>query len=435
MSSDVTITNVLIVTCDADHTVRPDAAIRLRGGKIDWLGSAKDAPEGAIDAGGKILMPGLINMHAHCADSLFRGLVENLPLEEWLQSVWKAQAVILRPPENCLLGAKLGLAELLLGGTTSVMDMYWHADQTILAAKEIGMRIATGGIYFDPPGMDGRVAEDREGDAQKLFDTYAGDRQVFVGTMPHGTYTVGPDNLKVAIQQAKDNNGFFCTHAAETKVEQATIQDRYATSIIRHLDALGGLHERAVLAHCVHLDDVEIDLLAGTGTHVAHNPLSNLKLASGFAPIVAMIKAGINITLGTDGAISGNDIDMFLAMRLAATIHKAAGEDPAAITSHQALHMATLNGAKALGAGDRLGSIEVGKDADLVLIDISGPHAVPMFDPINHLVFSASKNDVTDVFIDGEQVVKDRGLTRIDLGEVLTQVRTLAPKIRAALEA
>lgn len=435
MCADLTITNALIVTCDADHSVLPEAAIRVKHGKIDWIGPASQVTGEALDAGGKILMPGLINMHAHCGDSLFRGLVENLPLEEWLQNVWKAQAVILRPAEHCYLGAKLGMAELLLGGTTSVMDMYWHAGETIRAAKEIGMRIATGGIFFDPPGMDGLAAGDRVVQAQQVFDAYQNDAQVFPCTMPHGTYTVGPENLKLAIDQAKDNKGLFCTHAAETKVEQATIQDRYGTSVIRHLNALGGLHERVVLAHCVHLDEVEIDLLATTGTHVAHNPLSNLKLASGFAPVARMLDAGINVTLGTDGAISGNDIDMFLAMRLAATIHKAAGEDPAAITSQQALHMATLSGAKALGAGDRLGSIEVGKDADMVLLDTSRPHAVPMFDPITHLVFSASKSDVTDVFMGGEQVVKSRELTRINLADMLSEVRALAPQIRATLEA
>lgn len=378
-------------------------------------------------------MPGLINMHAHCGDSLFRGLVENLPLEQWLQSVWKAQAIILRPAENCRLGAQLGIAELLLGGTTTVMDNYWRPEQTFSAAKELGIRMATGGIFFDTNGMDGHTPDDREHQARALFDQFGSDDDLFVGTMPHGTYTVGPKNLTTAIKIANQNNGFFSIHAAETKVEQQTINERYDTSVIRHLHNLGGLSPQTVLAHCVHVDEEEMDLMAKSGTHVAHNPLSNLKLASGFAPIPSMLEKGINVTLGTDGAISGNDMDMWLAMKLAATIHKAANDNPSAISSHQALHMATLNGAKALGAQEVLGSIETGKRADILLIDISKPHAMPMYDPINHLVFSASKNDVTDVFVSGRHIVKTRQLTTVDTNEVLSRVAKLQPQISAAL--
>ncbi len=434
MTNEFTVTNALIVTCDAQHTTLKDAAIRVRGNSIVWIGPTTEIGGEVIDAGGKILMPGLINMHAHAGDSLFRGLVENLSLEEWLRTLWKAQSVILRPAENCLLGAELGFAELLLGGTTTVMDMYWHARQSFKAAQNLGIRLASGGMYFDPPGMDGASDEMREELAQALFDTYAADHEVFVGTMPHGAYTVGPVALKTAIEQAKRNDGFFSIHAAETMTEQEIIHQRYGASVIRHLEALGGLHARAILAHCVHVDDQEIDLIAKRGAHVAHNPLSNLKLASGFAPVPRMIAAGINVTLGTDGAISGNDLDMFLAMRLAATLHKASSGDPAAVSAHQALHMATLNGARALGAEDILGSIEVGKRADFSLVDISGPNAMPMFDPVGHLVFSASKADVTDVFVSGKSVVRAGKLVNTDLSRILGRVARLQPEIAATLE-
>lgn len=439
MQTEFLVTNALIVTCDATHRIRKNAAMRVSGNTITWIGDASQVPsqmqgETTLDASGKILMPGLINMHAHCADSLFRGLVENLSLEDWLATLWKAQAVILPAPENCRLGAELGIAELLLGGTTTVMDNYWSPDQTFLAARDLGIRMASGGIFFDPPGMDGFGPDDRGAQAQELFDLYGANDEVFVGTMPHGTYTVGPKNVRQAIEIAKKNNGFFSVHAAETKAEQATIQARYQTSVIRHLQALGGLHSRSILAHCVHLDDAEIDLIASAGAHVAHNPLSNLKLASGFAPVPEMLARGINVTLGTDGAISGNDLDMWLAMRLAATMHKAATQNPAAISAEQALHMATLNGARALGAEQTLGSIEVGKRADFQLVDITGPNAVPMFNPVSHLVFSASKSDVTDVFVSGKHLVQGRKLLHADLGEILARVTALQPEISAALE-
>ncbi len=439
MKSDLIIKNATIVTCNPAHTVLNNGAMQISDGTIVRIGlsdqfDTRSPQTQIIDARGKILMPGLINMHAHCADSLFRGLVENLPLEEWLQTVWKAQAIILRPPENCLLGAQLGIAELLLGGTTTVMDNYWNPDQTFHAAKQAGIRLATGGIFFDTPGMDGKTPDTRDQQARQLFDEFGNDEQLFVGTMPHGTYTVGPENLKTAISIAKENNGFFSIHAAETRVEQQTIKERYQTSVIRLLAQVGGLSPRSVLAHCVHLDDEEIDLIADSGTHVAHNPLSNLKLASGFAPIPKMLEKNINVTLGTDGAISGNDMDMWLAMKLAATIHKAVDSDPSAISPEQALHMATLNGARALGAIDRLGSIETGKRADFLLIDIDGPHAAPMFNPINHLVFSATKNDVCDVFVGGRQLVKNREIITMDVADIISQVKKLQPRIMAALE-
>ncbi len=398
MSPDLIIKNALLVTCDQRHSVLEDAAILVSGNKIKWIGSSGElennhsANAKIIDATGKILMPGLINMHSHCGDTLFRGLVENLPLEQWLQTVWKSQAVILKDAENCRLGAELGFAELLLGGTTTLMDQYWHPDQTIAAALDAGIRIATGGIFFDPDGMDGYSIDHRAAQARGLFAEHGSNEEIFVGTMPHGTYTAGPESVRTAVEIANQHDGFFSIHAAETKVEQQTIQDRYQTSVIRLLNKLGALSSRTTLAHCVHVDDKEIDLMAASKSNVAHNPLSNLKLASGFAPITKMIAQGINVTLGTDGAISGNDMDMWFAMRLAATIHKAADEDPSAVSSHETLHMATLNGARALSAEDMLGSIEQGKRADFILVDITRPHAMPMFDPISHLVFSASKS-------------------------------------------
>ena len=440
MSQTIIIENATVVTCDQNHRIIEDGAMIFKGRDISWVGPASKlnadlrASAKTIDAHGKILMPGLINTHAHCGDTLFRGLVEDLPLEQWLQTVWKAEAAILGDADICRLGVELGFAELLLGGVTSVMDNFWHPDQTFLAAEKSGIRLATGGIFFDFDGMDGDGPDNRLRQAEALFDRFGGSDEMFVGTMPHGTYTVGPENLRAAINLANERNGFFSIHAAETKVEQATIQERYQTSVIRHLSDLGGLSPKTVLAHCVHVDDQELDLLAKSGTHVAHNPLSNLKLASGFAPVPEMQKRGINVTLGTDGAISGNDMDMWLAMRLAATIHKAAWEDPTAVSASEALHMATLNGAKALGAEGYLGSLEVGKRADFILVDHSGPHASPMFNPINHLIYAANKSDVSDVYVSGRQLVKDKQLTTLNAANICSEVRALQPRIVASLQ-
>jgi 5-methylthioadenosine/S-adenosylhomocysteine deaminase len=435
MAVDLIITNAVIVTADAGHRVFRDAALAVSQGRIARIGPAAEIGRDAarvLDAGGMILMPGLINTHCHAADSLFRGLIEDLPLEPWLQTVWKAEGAILNR-ETVRLGARLGFAELLLGGVTCVMDMFWHPEETVGAARDLGMRVATGGIFFDFPGMDKHGPERRVSDAEAFFEAFGHDPMVLPGTFPHGAYTVNPDNLLAARAATDRHGGLFCTHAAETKAEVADIEARYGRTVIRHLDQLGLLDERAVLAHCVWLDDDEIEILARTGASVAHNPMSNLKLASGFARIADMLSAGVRVTIGTDGAISGNDLDMWMALRMAATMPKAVTLRADAVTTGQALDMITRNGAAALGALEDLGSLEVGKAADMILLDTNRAHAVPMFDPMTHIVYSAAKSDVRHVFVAGAQVVEDGVLTEVDLAETIDAVRRLAPKIEASI--
>lgn len=429
--TDLLIRNVRIVTgAGADAVI--EGGVAVSGGIIEAVGKTPDRAQEVIDGQGMILAPGLVNTHCHAADSLFRGLVENLPLEPWLQTVWKAEGAILNP-ETCRLGARLGFAELALGGVTSVIDMFWFPEQTVQAAAEVGLRVSCGGLFFDPPGMDGKTAADRPDDARAFFDRHPPSDFMRPGVFPHGAYTVGPDNLRLAAELAREHDAIFSIHASETAFERQDVLTRHGATPVRLLHELGALDERAVLAHCVHLDDEEIAILAQTGAAVAHNPLSNLKLASGFARIPDMLAAGVRVTLGTDGAISGNDLDMWLAMRLAATIHKAATGRADAVSTHEALRMATQAGAEAMGLGDRIGTIEVGKQADMILIDVSGPHAAPMFDPLTHLVYSAGRADVRHVFVAGEQIVRDRRLTRIDIAPTLEAVRALAPRIRAAI--
>ncbi len=435
MSFDLIVTDAVLVTADSGMRVIDRGALAVQDGRIARIGPAdsvgRDAAE-VIDAGGMILMPGLINTHCHAADSLFRGLVEDLPLEPWLQTVWKAEAAILNR-ETVRLGATLGLAELLLQGVTTVMDMFWHPSETVAAARDLGIRVSTGGIFFDGPGVDGKDAAGRMADAEMFFAAFGSADDVLPGTFPHASYTCGPETLQAAWRLAEDHGALFCTHAAETRAEQAGISERYGRSVIRHLDALGLLGPRTVLAHCVWLDDEEIDILARTGTTVSHNPMSNLKLASGIARVPDMLDAGIRVTLGTDGAISGNDLDMWLALRLAATLHRGATGRADAVDTGQALRMVTRAGAEALGAAGRLGELREGAAADMILIDTRRAHAVPLFDPMTHLVFSTAKSDVRHVFVAGEQVVRDGVLTRIDLDGTLDAVSALAPRIAASI--
>lgn len=433
--ADLIVTDALIVTADADFTVIEGGAVAVRDGRIAALGPASEIGREAsevIDAGGAILMPGLVNSHCHAGDSLFRGLVEDLPLEPWLQTVWKAERAILNR-DTVRLGATLGFAELLLSGVTSVMDMFWFPDQAVHAARDLGMRVATGGIFIDFPGVDHVTHDDRLRAAKAFFAEFDGAEDVFPTIMPHGTYTVGPDNLTSAKALAEEYGALFSTHAAETQAEQADIANRYGRSVIRHLDHLGLLDERTVLAHCVWLDDEEVEILARTGATVSHNPVSNLKLASGIARIPDLLRAGARVTVGTDGAISGNDLDMWMALRLAATLHRGATRRADAVSTRQALAMVTREGAAALGALDRIGSLEPGKFADMILIDTSRVHATPIFDPMTHIVFSTAKSDVRDVFVSGRRVVRDGALTGIDIAETLARVRALTPAIAASI--
>jgi 5-methylthioadenosine/S-adenosylhomocysteine deaminase len=436
--TDLVIRNALVVTCDESGTVIVDGGVAVQGGRIKQVAtSAELAPLAAsavnvVDARGHILMPGIVNTHCHAGDSLFRGLVENLPLEPWLQTVWKAEGATLTP-ETSRLGSVLGFAELLLSGVTTVMDMFWYPFETVKAARALGLRVSTGGIFFDPAGVTALSIDKRVAEAEAFFEEFAGADDVFPAALPHGAYTVSPDNLKAAKAVANRYHALYCTHCAETRAEQADISSRYGRSVVRHLDHLGLLDEHTVLAHCVHLDDEELDILARTGASVAHNPMSNMKLASGFARVPEMLDRGINVSLGTDGAISGNDLDMWMALRLAATIHKGYTGRADIVSTRQALDMLTRNGAKALCAADRIGSLETGKFADMVLVDARRPHAVPLFDPLTHLVYSAARQDVRHVFLAGEQVVRDGALTRLDLADTIAEVEALVPKIKASI--
>ena len=435
MPADLIVTNALIVAGDAAGTVLRDGALAVEAGRIARIGPAAaigtDAAE-VIDARGMLLAPGLVNAHCHAGCSLFRGLVEGLALEPWLAKVWKAESATLADPAHERLGATLGLAELALAGVTTTLDMYWRPRETVAAARALGVRVATGPIFFDGPGVDGLAPPERLRAAEAFFADFAGADDVLPAALPHGTYTVGPDLLVASRRMAREAGALWQTHAAETRAEVEDVTRRRGRSPLRHLAALGLLDPAVSLAHCVWLDDEEIAILADTGATAVHNPVSNLKLASGIARVPDMLAAGARVALGTDGAISGNDLDPWLALRLAAMLHKGATLAADAVPAAAAWRMATRDGAAAVGAADRLGSLEPGKAADMILLDLGRAHAAPLFDPVTHLVFSAAKSDVRHVLVGGRWVVRDGALVGIDLGALIAEVAALAPAIAAS---
>lgn len=383
-----------------------------------------------VDATGRLLAPGLVNTHCHAGDSLFRGLVENLSLEAWLEKVWIAESAILDPATTSL-GATLGLAENLLAGVTSVFDMFWFPEAGAAAARQLGMRIATGGIFFDGLGIDGKTREVRLEEARAFCEEWYDEPLVTPSLNPHATYTVSPDLLEGVAHLAAETGALVTVHAAETMHEQTVVHERYGASVLEHLERLGLLGPSTVLAHCVHLEPGDLERLRSTGTTVAHNPVSNLKLGSGIAPVAEMLLQGVRVTLGTDGPISGNDMDPWLGLRLAAILHKGHTLNPTAISARQAFEMATLRGAEALRI--EAGALEPGRLADFILIDLDGPHATPLFDAVHHLVFAAGRADVRDVFVGGRRVVENRRLANVDLDAVRHEVAALAPRVAATL--
>ncbi len=415
-----------------------DGGVAVRDGRLVCVGSDRDLAhwvEGGartLHAGGQLLAPGFCNTHCHSGDSLFRGLIEGLPLEPWLQGVFRAEREIL-DDRTAELGSLLGLAENLLAGVTSVVDMFWYPRSVARAAQQLGVRVTTGGMFFDGEGIDGRSAEERESDARAFCVDFADNPLVTAGINPHAAYTVSPPLLETVARLAEETGAIVSIHAAETRLEQQTIQERYGRPVIEHLDTLGLLGPRTILAHCVHLSEHELELIASSGSVVAHNPVSNLKLGSGIAPVPDMLERGVHVTLGTDGPISGNDLDPWLGLRLAAILHKGALGDPTAVAPQTAWAMATRRGAEALGLGS--GTLEVGEPADFILVDLDRPHARPLFDAVHHLVFSAGRGDVTHVFVNGNEVVRDRKLTQIDLSALLEEAQALAPHIMGTLGA
>jgi 5-methylthioadenosine/S-adenosylhomocysteine deaminase len=434
--ADKLILHGLVITMDERLTVLEDGAVAVAGPEIVAVGPTSELSAQfigptteVIDATGKLVMPGLINAHTHAADSLFRGLVDDLALEPWLEQLWVAERKFVRP-DTVRLGAQLAQAEMIRGGTTTALDMFWYPEVSAQVAKAIGFRLMTGPVYFDFAEPDNIPVEQRTARGREFLQEYQRDPLIVPCVTPHSTYTVSPAYLQEAQALADEFGVLLSTHASETNTEVATVSQRYGQSPPRHLDGLGMLTERTVLAHCVHVPDDEINLLAERRTVVAHCPLSNLKLGSGVAPIPGMRQNGVRTTLGTDGPVSGNDLDMWLAMRLAATLHKGVQQNPTLMPAVEVVKMATCDAARAMGLGDKIGSLVAGKQADLILIDPDQPHLTPLYDVYSHLVYAVGRADVATVLIRGRVVMQGRELTTLDEASVIAAVQELAQAIK-----
>ena len=376
-----------------------------------------------VELGEHALIPGLVNAHTHAAMTLMRGLADDLPLMRWLQEhIWPAESRHVSA-QFVHDGTLLACAEMLLGGITCFNEMYFFPQAAVEATLGCGMRAAFGMIVIDFPTAYASDPDDYLAKGLALRDRYRDHPMVSFCLAPHAPYTVSDRTFaKVATMAAELDCPVHC-HVHETEEEIAKSVAEHGVRPLERLRALGIVGPNLISVHSVHLTPAEIDLLASHGSSVAHCPSSNLKLASGFAPIAALIARGVNVALGTDGAASNNRLDAFQEMRQAALLAKAVARDAEAVPAHTALRMATLAGARALGLDKRIGSIVPGKRADLTAVRLSGPGLSPVYDPVSHLVYCAGREDVTDVWVDGRQKLAGRVLKDMDIPSLDTRVK------------
>jgi 5-methylthioadenosine/S-adenosylhomocysteine deaminase len=363
--------------------------------------------------------------------TMFRGLADDRDLQGFLDRVVPAEAAVL-DADRVRTATLAAAVESLLGGVTTALDMYFFPDAVMEAADASGLRIVTGPTFFAGEGPEGLGGAARLAWAEEWLDAHParpGWRPVLG---PHSTYLVGPEELHRIHDLARRHDATLHIHAAESSGEVDTVVGLHGRRPVELLDHLGLLGPRTVLAHAVHLDDTEIGRVADTGTAVAHCPASNLKLASGIARVPELLAAGATVGLGTDGPASSNDLDLFTAMRLAALVHKGVSGDATVLPAAQVLRAATMGGARALGLGDDLGSIEPGKQADLVAVDLDTPHAQPVYDPASALVYAAGRADVRHVWVGGTPVVSDGRPVRVDARATTSALSALREAVLAA---
>lgn len=436
MTYDLVIHNGTIVTVNDDFEIIEDGLICIKDTQLQRIATrpAKvplpDARD-CIDAGGGIIMPGLVNTHTHLPMALFRGMADDLPLEVWLNDhIFPAEGRHVFP-ENVRWGSLLAVAEMLLSGTTTCCDGYFLEDVVAAAVRETGMRavLGQGVIDFPAPGVP-----DPAGNILAAAE-YA---RRWLGACPlitpsifcHSPYTCSEKTLKEAKAISEEIGVLFQIHAAETKKERDQFQEQFKTTPIQYLDRLGILDPHTLLVHCVWLNDRDVETIARRGAGVSHCPESNMKLASGIAPTPKLLASGIPTGLGTDGCASNNNLDLFHEMDIAAKLHKANTLEPTVMDAGTVLEMATRKGAKAIGLDHHIGSLEIGKQADVIVLDTRKPHLVPMYHPESHIVYAAGASDVKAVVIAGKIMVRNRTLLTMDLDRIIAEVNRIATQIR-----
>ncbi len=435
MQYDTVIINGRVLTLNPTFDIIENGVVCIQDGIIVRVearvsDTAAYPAEQVIDARDGLVMPGLVNTHAHLPMSLFRGLADDLPLAEWLsEHIFPAETRHI-DPAAVRSGTRLSCLEMLLSGTTTCCDGYFFEDAVAEAVRETGMRavLAHGIIDFPAPGVPD-PSENIAAASQYVSRWQNASELIRPSIFCHSPYTCSAATLTRAKSAAREAGVLFQIHVAETRQEYAQSLSEQGVSPVKYLDRLGVLDEKTLLSHAVWVDTEDIAILASRGCAIAHNPESNMKLASGVAPVPEFIRAGIPVGLGTDGCASNNNLDLFSEMDTAAKLHKGFSGDPRVMDARQVLRMATTEGARALGLDKRIGSIETGKEGDIIVIQTRQPHLTPMYHPESHLVYAVRGADVRDVLVKGRTRVKDREIIGMDTEAILSEARSLARRI------
>ncbi len=424
----ILIKNTDVLTMTDENQILSNVNVSIESGMISHIGEIPEdfTPEKIIDGREKLVMPGLVNSHTHIAMSLFRNYADDLPFWPWLtEKIWPLEEKLIA--EDVYWGSMLSIMEMIQSGITSFADMYFFMDETAKAVSESGIRASlVRGLAGNGPEEYSKIEE-----AIEFYKKWHGkdNGRITVDAGPHAPYTCSPEYLKKVIKMAQDYNMRIHIHLSESKKEVEDSYEKYNKSPIAHVNDLGMFELPTMAAHCVYLSDDDIDIISKKGAHVLNNPGSNLKLGNGFAPIDKLLNAGVNVALGTDGPSSNNNQNMFEEISLAGLINKGINNDSTSVPAMTALKMATINGAKALGVEDNIGTVEVGKKADIILIDVKKPHFYPKHNVTSALVYSAQASDVDTVIVDGKILMENREIKTIDVEKVMYNVEKHAKEI------
>ena len=428
-----------VVTVDAKRNIYNPGSIAIEGTNIVAVGPAADIAarfKGAtqIDATGSIVIPGLINAHTHAPMVLYRGLADDLRLQEWLEKyIFPAEAKTVSR-EMVRAGTRLAALEMIQSGTTVYADMYYFEEEIARTTKAAGMRGVLGQTIIQFPVPDAKTPQEGLSRTEAFLKEFVKDDLIVPAVAPHSPYTLDSKTLAASRALASKYGVPVLIHVAETETELGSSKKTHSgLTPVGFLQSIGFFGPRTVINHGVWVDAADMKILRSHQVAVSHNPESNMKLASGIAPVPEYFTNGITVGLGTDGAASNNDLDMFEAMRFAALLHKVKTGDPRSVPATAALEMATINGARAFGLEKQIGSLEAGKRADLVIVSTANARLTPLYDPVSHLVYAVHGDDVRTVMVNGRLLMRDRKMLTLDEGAVLAEARKLAGAVRAAV--
>lgn len=432
MNAETILVNGLILADPARPEVVSHGKTIINGNSLFQVNVPNDSGlprDEVIDCSNCLIMPGLVNAHTHASMSLLRGVADDLPLDQWLNKyIFPSEAKYARP-EFVYLGTCLSAVEMALNGVTTFADGYFHVENASQAAIDVGLRSVISQGILDVPTPDASVPGSWRKRADTFLEKCPADSLITRALFCHSPYLCSPETLQAARKLSRQHGILLFCHVSETAKEVDEVQQRHAVRPVELLHKLGILGPDFVAVHVVHVSEAEQEILANSSTGVVHCPESNMKLASGAAPVADLLSRGVTVAIGTDGPASNNNLDLLEEMRSASLMAKLVTGDPQALEARAVLRMATINGAKVLGMEDRIGSLEPGKLADLIVINLNRPHLTPLYDPISHLAYAARGADIRHVMVNGRWVVRDGRITTVDQESLMDEAREVAANI------